>query len=166
MVHRWGIIGCGTFVERGMGPALNSIAGTKLVSVHSRSRDTVHIATPNSMHADQAIRAAQAGKNVLCEKPMAPSLQDCERMIDKLDLVFRGGCEQHLTIESDTRSEKKSFLTHTSVPDKLARLVEDFNKSVAENSELGISGENGMQLVRIALAMAESARQRKAVRID
>jgi predicted dehydrogenase len=122
MVHRWGIIGCGTFVERGMGPALNSIAGTKLVSVHSRSRDkaqafaaqykaerayddldamladpqldTVYIATPNSMHADQAIRAAQAGKNVLCEKPMALSLQDCERMIDKLDLVFRGGCEQ------------------------------------------------------------------------
>jgi len=43
--------------------------------------DFVHIALPNSMHAEFAIRAAQAGKHVMVEKPMAVSSQQCENMI-------------------------------------------------------------------------------------
>ena len=43
--------------------------------------DLVHIALPNSMHAKFAIRAAQAGKHVMVEKPMAVSSQQCEKMI-------------------------------------------------------------------------------------
>lgn len=43
--------------------------------------DLVHIALPNSMHAEFAIRAAKAGKHVMVEKPMAISSEQCERMI-------------------------------------------------------------------------------------
>jgi predicted dehydrogenase len=43
--------------------------------------DAVYIALPNDMHRDFAIRAARAGKHVLCEKPMAVSARDCETMI-------------------------------------------------------------------------------------
>src|ERR1017187_3991050 len=44
--------------------------------------DAVYIALPNSMHAEYTIRAAQAAKLVLCEKPMATSAADAQAMVD------------------------------------------------------------------------------------
>jgi len=44
--------------------------------------DAVYVALPNSMHAEYTIRSANAGKHVLCEKPMATSVRDCQAMID------------------------------------------------------------------------------------
>ena len=43
--------------------------------------DAVYIALPNSMHADFALRAANAGKHVMVEKPLAVSEAECEAMI-------------------------------------------------------------------------------------
>jgi glucose-fructose oxidoreductase len=43
--------------------------------------DIVYVCLPNSMHADYVIRAARAGKHVMCEKPMAISVPECEAMI-------------------------------------------------------------------------------------
>ncbi|MGH8200034.1 MAG: Gfo/Idh/MocA family protein [Steroidobacteraceae bacterium] len=44
--------------------------------------DAVYITVPNSMHRQYTERAARAGLHVLCEKPMAVTSADCERMID------------------------------------------------------------------------------------
>jgi len=44
--------------------------------------DIIYIVLPNSMHAEYTIRGAQAGKHVLCEKPMAISVTECQQMID------------------------------------------------------------------------------------
>ncbi|MEK6475995.1 Gfo/Idh/MocA family oxidoreductase [Catalinimonas sp. 4WD22] len=43
--------------------------------------DIIYVVLPNSMHAEYTIRAAQAGKHVISEKPMATSVEDCQRMI-------------------------------------------------------------------------------------
>jgi glucose-fructose oxidoreductase len=49
--------------------------------LRSGSIDAVYIGLPNSMHKDFSVRAARAGVHVLCEKPMAASVAECEQMI-------------------------------------------------------------------------------------
>lgn len=44
--------------------------------------DVVYIVLPPSMHAEYSIRAANAGKHVWCEKPMAMTVKECQSMID------------------------------------------------------------------------------------
>src|SRR5436305_248735 len=63
--------------------------------------DAVYIALPNSMHAEYTRRAANAGVHVLCEKPMAVTVDECQRMIDacreagvKLMIAYRLHFEQ------------------------------------------------------------------------
>jgi predicted dehydrogenase len=50
--------------------------------LNSCDADVVNICTPHGLHAEMAIKAAEAGKNILVEKPMALSVADCHRMID------------------------------------------------------------------------------------
>ena len=48
---------------------------------HNPAIDAVYVALPNSMHAEYSIRAAKAGKHVLCEKPMSNTVAEAEAMI-------------------------------------------------------------------------------------
>jgi phthalate 4,5-cis-dihydrodiol dehydrogenase len=47
--------------------------------------DTIWISTPNTLHAEHAVCAAKHGKHVICEKPMAVTLRECDRMIRAAD---------------------------------------------------------------------------------
>lgn len=49
--------------------------------INNDSIDIVYVVLPNSMHADFCIRAAKAGKHVICEKPMAVSVEECDAII-------------------------------------------------------------------------------------
>ena len=105
----WGLIGTGRIAEDRVLPGINAHAGNRLIGVVSRDQgraDTfakkfgaehaytsyddllrnpdvsvVAIHTPNAQHAGQAIAAARAGKHVFCDKPMATSVADAERIV-------------------------------------------------------------------------------------
>lgn len=47
--------------------------------------DIVYVVLPNSMHAEFCVRAAKAGKHVICEKPMAISVEECDEIIAACD---------------------------------------------------------------------------------
>lgn len=106
---RWGLIGCGDIAAKRVAAALRDSPGSALVAVararpelaaefarqhgarrwHADWRDVlrdaevsaVYLATPVRLHTAQAVAAAEAGKHVLCEKPMAMDVAECERMI-------------------------------------------------------------------------------------
>lgn len=55
----------------------------ELEQVLARSgADAIYLATPNDTHRELTERAAKVGVHILCEKPMAPSVRDCEAMLE------------------------------------------------------------------------------------
>ena len=51
--------------------------------------DVIYVVLPNGMHAEYTVRGLQAGKHVLCEKPMAKTPAECQQMIDAAHKVDR-----------------------------------------------------------------------------
>lgn len=51
--------------------------------------DIINVVTPDNFHAPLTIAAAEAGKHVLCEKPMAPTWDECVRMVQAADRANR-----------------------------------------------------------------------------
>jgi len=106
----WGIIGAGDVCEVKSGPAFNMVEHSKLLAVmrrngqkaedyalrhkvpkwydnadkliHDPEINAIYIATPPNVHKEYTLKAAQAGKPVYVEKPMARSYQECLQMIE------------------------------------------------------------------------------------
>jgi len=107
---RWGIIGCGDVTEVKSGPAFQKVEHSQLVAVmrrtahlaedyamrhqvpkwyddadaliHDADVNVVYIATPPGSHKEYTLKAAQAGKHVYVEKPMALNWAECQEMIE------------------------------------------------------------------------------------
>lgn len=60
--------------------------------------DIIYVVLPNSMHAEYVIRAAKAGKHVICEKPLGLDVAECKRMIaacEEADVTLNVGYRLH-----------------------------------------------------------------------
>lgn len=104
-----GVVGAGFWPRLAQLPAFQSIPGWEIVGIASRARgnaeklarefgipkvfadyseliedddvDVVDIVTPNHLHREIAVRAMAAGKDVICIKPLAHTLEDAEEMV-------------------------------------------------------------------------------------
>lgn len=68
---------CATFAARFGGRAIPDLQSL----LEDDGVDAVVLTPPNSLHAEQCIRAARFGKHIFIEKPMALTVQDCQRII-------------------------------------------------------------------------------------
>nr|WP_299381964.1 Gfo/Idh/MocA family oxidoreductase [Allomuricauda sp.] len=76
--------------------------------------DVVYVVLPNSMHADFSIRAAKAGKHVICEKPMAVTVEECDAIIQACkDAGVKLGMGYRLHSEPYTQEVKKYVAKQT-----------------------------------------------------
>jgi len=51
----------------------------------SKNINIISVATPDYFHCEQSVAAMEAGKDILCEKPMAPTLEDCIKMVKAVE---------------------------------------------------------------------------------
>lgn len=124
----------------------------------NKAIDIVYVVLPNSMHSEFTIRAARAGKHVICEKPMATNVEDCIKMINsckeagkKLSIGYR--------LYFDPFHNKMMELGQNQVYGKLTNLTSGFSFNLKDPNAWRINKElaGGGPLVDLGIYCIEGS---------
>ena len=113
--------------------------------------DIVYVVLPPSMHREFVVRAAKAGKHVFCEKPMAPSVADCEAMIsacksNKVKLAIGYRCQHDPNIQAYRKVAKEQKFGKVMMVNSAAGYVDNRTTHWKQNKKLGggVMGDMGV----------------------
>ena len=123
---RWGILGAAKFAREHMGPAIHAARGAELAALATSDPgkadpfrafcpglrvhddydallsdpdiDAVYIPLPNHLHVEWTVKALEAGKHVLCEKPMTMNATDFDRLIAARDKAGKLAAEAYMIV--------------------------------------------------------------------
>ena len=135
MTFRFGILGAAKFARDQMGPAIHAARGCELVAIGSSSGrgfdwhpslrvhdsydavlsdpdlDAVYIPLPNHLHVEWAVRAAEAGKHVLVEKPATLQASGFDQLIETRERTGKLIAEAFMIVHHPQWQAAKRLLT-------------------------------------------------------
>ena len=123
---RWGVLGAANFARKHMAPAIHAAKGAELVALATSSPqkvqgflefapglqvfdsydalladpsiDAVYVPLPNHLHVAWTVKALEAGKHVLCEKPIALAASDFDQLISARDAAGKLAAEAFMIV--------------------------------------------------------------------
>ena len=84
-------------------PASRAVHSTYEALLADPEIDAVYVPLPNNLHAAWSIRAADAGKHVLCEKPLAATAAEARAMFEAARRQWRVSSSRPIRIERNRR---------------------------------------------------------------
>ena len=140
---KWGILGAAKFAQQHMAPAIHAAKGAELYALATLSADkveafrafapglkvhesydalladpeveAVYIPLPNHLHVEWSIKALEAGKHVLCEKPMGLVEADYDRLIAAREASGRLAAEAFMIVHHPQFERAKALLAEGAI---------------------------------------------------
>ena len=140
---RWGIVGASNFARKSMGPALHAARGSRVTALATRSPekaaafadflpdlrvesdydallraddiDAIYVPLPNHLHVEWVLKALEAGKHVLCEKPIALHATEVDRLIAARDKAGLLAAEAFMIVHHPQWQRARQLLSEGTV---------------------------------------------------
>lgn len=134
---RWGVLGAAKFAREHMAPAIHAAKGAELAAIATSSMekaapfqafapgmevfldyrallddpkiDAVYIPLPNHLHVEWTLKALDAGKHVLCEKPLAMRAEEFDQVIAKRDASGLLAAEAYMIVHHPQWQKAKAL---------------------------------------------------------
>lgn len=166
----WGILGAAGFARKTMAPAIHAARRTHLKSIATRDAakaipfadmvpglwveqsydailadpeiDAVYIPLPNALHTEWSVRAAKAGKHVLCEKPIGLSIADLDHLIATRQTTQRLIAEAWMPAHHPQWHRVRAMLADGAIG-RLLHVSGAFTYALADSSNIRLSADLG-----------------------
>ncbi len=119
--------------------------------------DIVYVVLPNALHREYVIRAAEAGKHVICEKPMALTVDECDEMIaacKKADRLLSIGYRLHF----EPHNQEMMRLGQQKIFGGISKMVAENGLSEVEGWRLDKQLAGGGPLMDVGIYCVQGAR--------